>query len=218
MIVESATFVTLLGGGELPDAAFDMALSRASVLVAADGGAEAALARGHIPDAVIGDLDSLSTAAMAQIPGDRLHRITEQDSTDFDKALRSIRAPGVLAIGFTGRRTDHELAAYHAMVQPGRAPTISIGAEDITFAAPPEIFVELEPDTRVSLFPLAPVTVTAEGLEWPLDTAHLDPLDRIGTSNRATGGGLRIRTHAPGLLIILPRAALDAAMRGLFGG
>ena len=37
-------------------------------------------------------------AARAAIPAERLHRIAEQDSTDFEKCLRNIRAPLVVGI------------------------------------------------------------------------------------------------------------------------
>ena len=56
-----------------------------------------------MPQAVIGDFDSLSDLGRAAIPATRQHVIPEQDTTDFDKALRSIRAPFVLGLGFSGR-------------------------------------------------------------------------------------------------------------------
>jgi thiamine pyrophosphokinase len=110
-----------------------MALRRAPVLVAADGGADRALAAGHVPVAVIGDFDSLSAEARRRIPPDRQHRIAEQETTDFDKALRSIAAPFVLALGFAGARIDHSLAVFNTLLRhPGRV-CIVLGAEDAVF-------------------------------------------------------------------------------------
>lgn len=68
VIVESAVPVTLIGGGagNPADVAFSRAL--APVCVAADGGAMLALEAGVMPDAVIGDFDSLPEDIRARIP------------------------------------------------------------------------------------------------------------------------------------------------------
>ena len=55
--------VTLIGGGEVGPQALAAALALAPVVAAADSGADAALAHGLLPRAVIGDLDSLSDDA-----------------------------------------------------------------------------------------------------------------------------------------------------------
>ena len=51
-VFESASGVTLLGGGAIGPDDLATALSVAPRLVAADGGASAALAAGHMPEAV----------------------------------------------------------------------------------------------------------------------------------------------------------------------
>ena len=93
--------VTLIGGAPVPRADLDAALALAPVLAAADGGADAALANGLVPQAVWGDFDSISPQARAAIPTENLHRIAEQDSTDFEKCLSRIDAPLVIAVGFS---------------------------------------------------------------------------------------------------------------------
>ena len=88
------------------------------------GGRARALAAGIVPQAVIGDLDSISEAGRAAIPPGRLHRVAEQETTDFEKALRHIAAPFVLGVGFAGTRIDHLLAALTTLVRL-RRPTRS---------------------------------------------------------------------------------------------
>lgn len=215
-IVQSEAPVTILGGAAFSERTLALCLSHAPLLVAADGAARAAIALGHVPAAVIGDLDSLDPETEARLPAATIHRIAEQETTDFDKALRSIAAPLVLAAGFTGRRLDHELAVYNALVRHAARPCIVVGEEDICFHAPPRLDLELETGTRVSLFPLAPVTGESEGLAWPIAGLDFDPAGRIGTSNTATGP-VRLGFNGPGMLVILPRPALAAAVRALAG-
>ena len=73
--------VTLIGGGDVLAVDAAAAVALAPVVMAADGGADTALALGLMPDAVVGDFDSIGDAARAAIPAERLHRIAEQDST-----------------------------------------------------------------------------------------------------------------------------------------
>lgn len=204
--------VTLLGGGELTPATVSGLLTRAPILAACDGAAARALALGHVPRLVVGDMDSLDGATRAALDSASLIEIAEQETTDFDKALRHIDAPVILGAGFTGGRLDHELACYNALVRHPDKRCILVGGADICFHAPARVTLDLVPGTRVSLFPMAEVDVTASGLEWPLEGLRLAPWGRIGTSNRAIADRVEITPGGPGLLVILPRAALDAAM------
>ncbi|RYH09572.1 thiamine diphosphokinase [Tropicimonas sp. IMCC6043] len=210
--------ITLLGGGDAATEDLNEALALAPCLVAVDGGAETALAAGVTPRAVIGDMDSLPEGARTAIPADRLHEIPEQDSTDFDKALRSVAAPLVLGVGFLGRRIDHQLANLNVLVRRAERRCILIGTHDVVFAAPAQIRLDLDPGSRVSLFPMAPISGRSQGLHWPIEGLDMAPGAGIGTSNRveeAPAGPVALEFPAPGMLVILPRAALAAAVAGL---
>ncbi|MCE8513648.1 thiamine diphosphokinase [Ruegeria pomeroyi] len=211
-IVEKSEPVTLVGGGDIGPEDLELALERARTLVAADSGALVALAQGRMPDAVIGDMDSLPALHRVRIPDERLHSISEQDSTDFDKALRHISAPLVLGVGFLGARVDHQLATFNAMVRHADRPCVLLGASEAVFHLPPRLELDLVPGDVVSLFPLVPVTARSEGLFWPLDGFVMAPDGQIGTSNRATGP-VQIESDGPGLLAIVPRGALDGVIR-----
>jgi thiamine pyrophosphokinase len=214
VIVDATENVTLLGAGPVtPDIVNDV-LGLAPILVAADGGAVRAVEMGRIPDAVIGDFDSLPAEVRARIPAERLFPISEQDSTDFEKCLRNIRAPLVLAAGFSGARVDHELAAYSALVAQGRPPTIIVGEVDICFAAPRVLELDIAAGTRVSLFPLAQLSGRSRGLRWPIDGIAFAPAGPIGVSNEALGR-VTLDFDAPGMLVILPRQTLPAVIAAL---
>lgn len=207
--------VTLLGGGELTAATVSELMTLAPNLVACDGAAESALALGLIPLRVVGDMDSLTPQTRARLDPATILEIAEQETTDFDKALRSTEAPLILGAGFMGGRLDHELACYNALVRQPKKRCILVGEYDICFHVDEVLRLDLPAGTRVSLFPMAPVVMRAEGLVWSFEALKLAPWGRVGTSNEALGGPLEISTDAPGLLAILPRAALRAAMAAL---
>ena len=212
-IVQSLEPVTLVGGGPVPRGDLALALALAPILVAADGGADAVLAASAVPIAVVGDMDSLSEDA-ARAFADRLHPISEQETTDFDKALTRIDAPVVIALGFTGGRLDHELAALHSLVLRADRACILLGPATLAFHAPPDVTLALDPGTLVSLFPFAPVRIASQGLLWPTDHLAFEPATRIGTSNEARGE-VRLRPSGTGMLVILPREALALAAQAL---
>ncbi|WP_037281007.1 thiamine diphosphokinase [Rubellimicrobium mesophilum] len=212
-IVQSREPVTLVGGADLTAEDLALSLRLAPILVAADGGADAVLAAGADPVAVIGDMDSLSEEAARAFAG-RLHPVPEQETTDFDKALTRIDAPAVVALGFAGGRLDHELAALHSLVARPDRPCVLLGPTTLAFHAPPELALPLDPGTLVSLFPFAPVGIASEGLLWPTDGLAFAPQTRIGTSNEARGE-VRLRPSGPGMLVILPRGVLARAVAAL---
>ncbi|WP_371059265.1 thiamine diphosphokinase [Rhodosalinus sp. 5P4] len=213
-ILRSDGAVTLVGAGVAPPADIAAALTLAPCLVAADGGAARALAAGAVPEAVIGDLDSLDPATRAAIPPERLHCVSEQETTDFDKALRRIAAPLVIGVGFLGERLDHLLAAQSVLLRRADRPCLLLGERDVAFLCPPRLGLDLAADTRVSLYPLAPVRGESDGLFWPIDGIDFAPGGMIGTSNRATGP-VSIRIEAPHMLVILPRRCLAVAAAAL---
>jgi len=214
-IVQCQTGVTLVAGG--PVLARDLAAARALApnVVAADGGADRALALGVRPIAVIGDMDSISVAARASL-ADVLHEVAEQESTDFDKALRHIAAPFVLALGCLGGRVDHELAVLSVLVQRAGVPVLLVGREDVIFASPAVLDIAMRAGDRFSLFPFAPVTGRSEGLVWPIDGLQFAPGGRVGTSNKALGP-VRLEMDGHGMLVNVPRARLGVALAALVG-
>ncbi|SMX27790.1 Thiamine pyrophosphokinase [Pelagimonas phthalicica] len=213
-IVHSESPVLLVGGGRCADAALTKALSDTKCAVAADGGAAELLARGHMPDSVIGDMDSLSTELQARLAPGVLQHIAEQDSTDFDKCLRHIEAPLVLAHGFLGARVDHQLAVFNVLVRRADRRCVLVGEDDIVLLCPPKLQLNLPKGLRFSLFPMTNLRGTSLGLRWPIDGIDFSPNTRIGTSNEVSGP-VALEMEAPGMLLILPPEALDPVLDGL---
>lgn len=193
-MIEAETGVTLVGGGPVTAPMLAAARRLAPRLVAADGGWDRAMALGHRPEAVVGDLDSISPAGRAGAIHD-----PDQDTTDFQKALARIAAPFVIGVGFLGGRMDHALAALSAL--PERV--ILLGEDDLAFRPPADLRLDLAAGTRVSLFPLGPAKGESTGLEWPLTGLRFAPDARLGTSNRATGL-VHLRLSGPWIVLLPP--------------
>ncbi len=214
MIVHESDPITLVGGAGLSDQLFDQALQVAPLVVAADSGADRALAHGITPRAVIGDFDSISQAARAALPEAILHQMQDQDSTDFDKCLRSVTAPLILGVGFCGDRLDHQLAACNTLVRYPLQRCVLLGETDLVFLCPPAIHLPLDAGCRVSLFPMGAVEGLSDGLKWPLRGLNFAPDGQVGTSNAATGP-VHLTITAPKMLVMLPVDRLNIVVTAL---
>lgn len=211
-IVQSNYGVILLGGGGATQADLALAQQFGRDLICADGGADHALAFGCTPRAILGDMDSASEGARALWAG-RVHVIAEQDSTDFEKCLIHVEAPFYLAVGFTGLRLDHTLAAMNALVSHKHRRVILLAQEEVIFRAPKRCAMDLPVGARVSLFPMGPCAGRSTGLKWPIDGLEMSPAGRIGTSNAALGP---VTLEMEGeMLVMIERAHLFQALRAL---
>lgn len=212
-IVDSLDGITLVGGGPVTARQLARATAFAPRIVGADGGADRLLRLGHRPEAVIGDMDSISAASKLAL-ADRLFPVPEQASTDFDKCLRLIRAPFILGLGFAGARIDHGLAVLSGLVRAPEQRCLILGPRDVTFLCPPDLTLDLPRRTRLSLFPMGAVRGESQGLRWPIAGLDFLPDGQIGTSNEVTGP-VRLRFDAPKMLVILPVRYLPAVLHGL---
>jgi thiamine pyrophosphokinase len=209
ILYRAAGPVTLVGAGPVPPRQLAAALALAPEAIAADGGGAVALPDGHRFRAAIGDMDSLEVAAALRAAGTAVHAIGEQETTDLEKCLYSVEAPLFLGVGFLGGRLDHELAAMNALVKHAHRAVVLVGEADVCFLCPPELVLNLPAGTRMSFFPLAPVRGRiSEGLRWPVTGLAFSPEGRIGTSNAALGGPVRVGFDAPRVIAVLPEAHL----------
>ncbi|MBL4807655.1 MAG: thiamine diphosphokinase [Rhodobacteraceae bacterium] len=196
--------IILIGGGPVSASQIDLARRYATKTIAADSGADTADAMGLDVFAVLGDLDSISPKILAK-NRDKVQKIADQDTTDFEKCIYASDAPLYLAIGFLGGRLDHELAALNVLAKYPDRKIILIGSEDICFFCPQKLRLDLPQNTRVSLFPLGEVTaVRSSGLGYDMVGLDMAADARIGTSNFSTDPIIEISYQAGPLLMLLP--------------
>lgn len=209
--VNFPTAVTLVGGGPVSRGLLDEARALAPTLVAADSGADRLAAMGETPEAVVGDMDSISEREAWQARVAQFVHLTEQESTDFDKCLYTVDAPLYLGVGFLGGRLDHTLAALHGMLaQPEKRVVLVSEHEVLTLLRPGQpITLSVDVGAAISIFPLLAVTGTvSEGLRWPVNGLAMAPGQQIGTSNEAAAPDITLGVDGPGAVLMLERRYL----------
>ena len=158
-----------------------------------------------------------ATPARLRAAGVPLHAIAEQDSTDLEKCLCSVEAPLFIGLGFLGGRVDHQLAAMNALAQfPGKRGAAARRRATSASSARPRWSSRCRraPGSRSFRWRRLRGRVS-QGLRWPVDGLAFAPDGRIGTSNRALGGPVRIGFDAAAMLVILPAGRLRAAVAAL---
>ena len=149
--------LVIVGGGTVDLDLLRELYLRGGHLVGADSGANAIAAAGLRPEAVIGDFDSVDDISR-WLGKTRVMHITEQLTIDFEKALYSTHAPVTVALGMTGKRFDHTLAALDAVTRHPSRNVILVDEDDLALVLDRAFSFTVAPGERVSVHPLAPVT------------------------------------------------------------
>lgn len=187
----------ILANGEFPTAEVPLRLLReASFLCCCDGAAATAIAQGFMPDAIVGDGDSLSPE-FKERHADIIHLESEQADNDLTKATRFCIAKGFRRIAYlatTGKREDHTIG--NIFLLPRYVRQFGISPELYTdhgwFSVINET-TELHtfPGQQVSLFNITAQNVEGEGFVWqPYTYEELWQ----GTLNEAKGDRVLIKT------------------------
>ena len=200
--------VTLVGGAGFSKDLLSKSLVLAEDIVAADGGANF-LPACSVPKYIIGDLDSIVSPEKWIEKGSKLIKMSDQDSTDFDKCISVIDSKKIIALGFMDQRLDHFLAVCSSLVKSRRLIFV-VGKRDVIFHLPNDLSIKLPINSRVSLFPLNEIkTVEAVGLKYPVENLKFSPMGKIGTSNISTSENIRISYQGSGMLGIFSSRHLD---------
>lgn len=210
-IVSADGIVCLVGGAPIASATLKRVSAFVHKYIAVDAGADHLLRAGYEPAIVIGDLDSLSDHALATFQ-DRLCHISEQSTTDFEKAISRISAKAIIAVGFTGGRIDHILAVLNVIARYPQQKIILLDQNDASFLVDERLTLSLPKGCRVSFMPLARVIVSVTGVQWSFDAQLMEPVGFISSSNAAVGGPITVQTDGP-LLISLPQRHLKDALQ-----
>ncbi len=201
----------ILADGAFPESAYCLDLLRnAEYLVCCDGAA-AHVANIRMPDAIVGDMDTLSTEWQKRFEP-IIHRESEQETNDLCKAFRFVLAKGfknIVILGATGKREDHTLGNLGHLTDFARKiPDTRIVTDHGEFIAllnsPAE--VSSFAGQQISILSTNPVTeITSKGLKYPLNLLKLTSWWQ-GTLNEAESDRFTLEfTPASPLLLFKSR-------------
>lgn len=163
----------ILANGEYPTSPLPLRiLQEAPYVVCCDGGADAYITQGHVPDAIIGDGDSLSEENRCRYAS-LIHYNPDQETNDQTKAVQFLIAQGkrrIAILGGTGKREDHTIGNISLLMEYAR-----IGAE-IRMYTDYGVFIPCKdkctfpcrPGQQISIFNFTACGLKSEGLRYPI--------------------------------------------------
>ena len=194
----------IVAGGEYPTAQQPLEiLQSAPFVVCCDGAADRYIATGRVPDAIVGDGDSISAANREKYTH-LLHIISEQETNDQTKAVRFLLERDkrrIAIVGATGKREDHTIGNISLLIEYER-----MGCDVCSFTDH-GVFIPCNGTTthkcrkgqQVSIFGITAKELSAEGLLYPIyDFNNWWQ----GTLNECTGDEFTIKAKGEYLLFV----------------
>lgn len=171
-------------------------IENAQYIVCCDGAANSFIENGNIPDAIVGDLDSISEENKQKYT-DILHLITEQDNNDLTKAVKFCIEKGIndiTIVGGTGLREDHTIGNISLLSEY----VLLIKVRMITNWG---VFTPINNNTvfksfigeKVSIFAIDQTPMTTIGVKYPINNRVLSNWWE-GTLNESVGDSFSIST------------------------
>lgn len=169
----SGSYTVIVADGIFPEHAIPLGyLRNAKRIICCDGSAQNLILAGMQPEAIVGDMDSL-TDYLAEKFADRIYSDENQDTNDLTKAVSWCIEMGyrdIVIVGATGKREDHTignislLAEYVKDVNVIMVTNTGIFRPLIKSSA-----LASFPGQQVSVFSIDPETeITSHGLRFPL--------------------------------------------------
>lgn len=191
----------------------------ADLVVAADSGLDLALARGWSVDLVVGDMDSVSETALAELEagsGAVRRHPADKDATDLELALDEVLDAGmdrVVVLGSPAGRMDHLLGAAATLSSP-RYAALEVDAWLGGAALYPvhrHRTVVGRQGSTVSILPMhgPALGVTTSGLRWPLHGETLDAGTTRGISNEMVAAQAAVSVEHGCAVVVVPDQADD---------
>ncbi len=167
-------------------------------IICADGGANSAKKMGIMPNAIIGDLDSVSSHVVKEFSSSsKIIHLIDQDTTDMEKALIYCVEKGiteVLLAGVTGTRLDHSLANLSLLQRFMTTLSITLMSEDslLTSVSSSKSFI-CNPGDVFSIYGFGQeAIVSTQGLKYELNESPIRFGAFDSTSNTAVSGNVTV--------------------------
>lgn len=162
----------ILADGDFPSCPLALKwLGKCPYVVCCDGAANAYIRSGRIPDAIVGDGDSLLPEVKVRYAS-LIHSESEQDTNDLSKAFRFCLSQGrrnITIMGATGKREDHTIGNISLLADYMEQAEVKMVTDYGVFIPVKEDSVFCSyPGQQVSIFNMGSTELSAEGLAYPL--------------------------------------------------
>lgn len=195
--------------GHLPEKSFFQRLPLP--LIAADGAANLLTEQGVDPHLIIGDLDSVYPQVQERYP---CLKISDQNSSDFQKALSYLRKNNLLpaiVLGINGGYLDHILCNITLLAQ-----------DNCILYDPPHIigyflskgcyhYTTLPLMSKLSLIGAPSAVITSKGLKWELRNHFLELWGKNSFFNRTFSNEITLEISKGRLLFLLYLQSIEDA-------
>lgn len=198
-------YTVIVADGIFPKHEIPLSYMRnAERIICCDGGAESLIKAGFIPDAIVGDMDSLSQSIAGRFQ-DRIFRNGDQDTNDLTKAVAWCSERGyreLVVLGATGKREDHTIGNISLLAEYIKKVNVKMVTDTGKLTAIMESsVVQSFPGQQVSIFSIDPDTeITSQGLKYTLERKKLTNW-WVATLNESTGTSFSLEFKS-GLIII----------------
>lgn len=192
--------------GTIPPAG-DLRRLRYDTVIAADGSAWQLLECGITPDFIVGDLDSFHRIAHPEtaFAGTHIVHVPDQESTDFEKALRlgmDYGATEFLVVGMNGGELEHTLNNWSILLRYSHRVQIDIfDAGRLGQVVSSSLILPTQPGEVISLIPQPRVRLTTRGMVWELTDEVLELGSREGARNQAHQSTVELTVHEGSVLV-----------------
>jgi len=183
-------------------------------LLAADGGANHLGRIGLRPDAVIGDLDSITSGIRSWVGEDRMVHRPNQNRTDLDKAMEyafsDLGLEELTVLGATGGRFDHAAGNLGLLARRAMGERLRfVDADHYVVAVEGEAVLDSVADETWSFFTFDPgVRVSLEGVVWPVTDVALNLGTAPSISNRASSERVMVRATGGAVVVVRHRSGV----------
>ncbi len=191
------SYTVIVADGSFPRHEIPMGYIRnAERIVCCDGSAENLIKGGYIPDAIVGDMDSLNESIAGRF-NDRIFKDEGQDTNDLTKAVTWCTERGyreVVIVGATGKREDHTIGNISLLSEYVKEVKVKMVTDTgILMALTGGSVVSSVPGQQVSIFSIDPETeITSHGLRYSLDRRKIDNW-WVATLNESIGNSFSLK-------------------------
>ena len=203
-------------GNPPPKSLLNQLWEKTTYRVAADGGANLLVKSKCMPDAVIGDFDSLKSKTREKMPNTKFLYIPEQDTNDADKAVRHCLKLGfkeIHLLGADGGRQDQFLSGLEILFKYSDQARLISWAKLERMEFITHLWEEkIVPGTTLSILPIfgGAQGIVTKGLKYALNNQDLIPgKSPSGVSNLVVSNPVSVKIKKGWLLLLVQHKELS---------